>query len=97
MTFHKPQHRWFPEFVCFPEHFLLERAFFVAGVSHSSEVWRRTGGKTKAEGSNRILSFGELEQRRRPGIRGNWLGHWATRGHPAAILQGKSKDLSSLC
>lgn len=42
--------------------------FFSAGISHSSEVWRRTGGEAKAEGPNHILSLGELEQRRRPGI-----------------------------
>lgn len=79
------------------ETFPLKCAFSVAGVSHSSEVWRRTGGETKAKGSNHILSFGELEQRRRPRIRGHWLGHWVTRGHPVAILQGKNKDQSSLC
>lgn len=83
-----------------PQETSLLKVFFfppsVAGVSHSSEVRRRTGGETKAKGSNHVLSLGELEQRRRPGIRGNWLGHWVTRGHPVAILQGKNKDLSSL-
>lgn len=78
------------------ETLFLKCASSVAGISHSSEIWRRAGGKTKAEGSNRILSFGELEQRRRPGIWGNRLGHWVTRSHPVAILQGKNKDLSVL-
>lgn len=99
-VFHEPQlSKWLLEFTFSPGNFSFKGLFFppsVAGVSHSSEVRRRTGGETKAKGSNHVLSLGELEQRRRPGIRGNWLGHWVTRGHPVAILQGKNKDLSSL-